>query len=97
MWRFIVLLVTALLVADTTGALAESDDAECCRDDHGDKQECPTTCPTCPCAWHALRTAPVAEVRIVSTPVVEPAVETPGVVEVRGELAPAPITRPPIA
>ena len=97
MWRFIILLVTALVVADTTGLLVESDDAECCKDEHGSGKQCPTTCPTCPCAWHTLRAAPVADVQITITPIATRAVEMPSPEVVRGELAPAPITRPPIA
>lgn len=90
----IILLVTALFVADTTGMIAESDDDIECRDDAG--KQCPPTCPSCACAWHTMNTAPAPSFVVVKLLGATHTIDLPPIETVHGRLAPAPIQRPPI-
>lgn len=93
-WRVIILFAAALVVANTTGLLPENDDDACV--DQGEGQ-CPPTCPTCPCAWHALQSLPTAAVEITALALTAPAAELPPPRGAAGRNPPPPITRPPIA
>ena len=95
MWRVLLLVVATLVVADATGAFDACDDT--CLDDR-DGRQCPPACPTCACAPHALTS--VAPVRVDIARVAERpwcTVEMPAVTRARGEPAPSPALRPPIA
>ncbi len=93
-WRVIVLLATALVIADATGMLPEADDPTCT--DEADGKRCPPTCPTCTCAWHSVKTAPVTPIVLAPVDSLARTVELPQPSEARSRLAPPPTQRPPI-
>jgi len=92
-WRVICFLAAALVVANTTGVLPEGDDIECA---DSDGKQCPPSCPTCPCAWHSLKSAPTAPVELNAIELTTCAAELPPPRGADGRTAPPPITRPPI-
>lgn len=98
MWRYIVLIACALIVADATGLIADCD--ETCQDDDNGKDRCPPACSDCSCPGHAMR---VAALRCEVVAVVNLAGDQhagvdalPPTIEL-GLLDPAPDLRPPIA
>jgi len=93
-WRVIFVLAAAFVVANTTGMLPEGDDTECA--DECDGKQCPPTCPTCTCAWHALKTAPSAVVELTPIELTSRTMELPPPGGADGRTAPPPTTRPPI-
>jgi hypothetical protein len=94
-WRVIFIFVAVLVVANTTGLLPEGDDTECADRDEG--KQCPPTCPTCTCAWHSLKSAPTQVIELTPIELTSRAVELPPPSGTDGRIAPAPVTRPPIA
>jgi len=93
-WRVILLFAAVLVIGNATGLIPESDDVTCTNEDGG--KQCPPTCPTCTCAWHTLKTAPAPQILLKKLQFVARAVELPAPTEVHGQLAPPPMTRPPI-
>lgn len=89
------IFAAALVVANTTGLLPEGDDTECADGDCG--KQCPPTCPMCTCAWHSLKTAPAPLFEVRAVELTSRTVELPPLDGWHGQLAPAPMTRPPIA
>lgn len=94
MWRVILIFAALLVVANTMGVLPEADDTECV--DQGEGKQCPPTCPTCPCAWHSLTSAPVAALEVKAVELTTGAAELPAPRGADGLTAPPPTTRPPI-
>jgi len=91
--RVILILALCLVVGDATGLLAEGDEVGCT---DGDGARCPPTCPTCTCAWHALKTAPTATVELRPIDRTARTVDPPPPAVGHGRITPAPSTRPPI-
>ncbi|MCX5746356.1 MAG: hypothetical protein NT062_28090 [Proteobacteria bacterium] len=94
MWRVIILLACALVVADATGLIGGCD--ETCQDESAGKQ-CPPACVTCACSGHSQLTTPLAQIVPILPIRVTRILETPPPLAVRGQPAPTPIIRPPIA
>ena len=94
MWRVIFILAAALMVGNATGVL-DSCDASCVDDDGG--KQCPPSCPTCTCAGHAALSMPPLTVVEVAAPVATQIIDMLVPSVIRGEEAPEPLTRPPIA
>lgn len=93
MWRVIFMFLAILMVGNATGLIPDADEVACTDDDG---KECPPTCPTCTCAAHQVKTAPVALVEI-ATVELSWNVELPPLPAVHGRLAPDLVHRPPIA
>ena len=83
------------MVGDATGLIPEGDEIGCA--DEPDGKQCPPTCPTCTCACHSLKTAPVPLVELNEIELAARASELPPARPFHDRFAPAPAQRPPIA